>query len=197
MWKEKWKLPKGISKEWLRKDRLVILLLSGVLLMVIAIPINPDDSSATDAGEQELTQADREKGVVAADYAAYLEQELEEKLSLIEHAGQVRVMITLKDNGEKIVEKDTESTSEMVEEADSEGGERTSSKSSVKEVSIYEEGSEEEGFPYVTKEKSPEVSGVLVIAQGGDNAVVVRGITEAIQALFDIDTHKIKVIKGN
>lgn len=197
MWKEKWKLPKGIPKEWLHKDRLMILLLSGVLLMVIAIPINPGYSSEGDGTNREVTEAYTTEKAAVSDYASYLEQELEEKLSLIEHAGQVRVMITLKDNGEKIVEKDTESTSEMVEEADSEGGERTSNKSSVKEVSIYEDGSEEEGFPYVTKEKSPEISGVLVVAQGGDNAVVVRGITEAIQALFDIDTHKIKVIKGN
>lgn len=105
-------------------------------------------------------------------------------------------MVTLEDGGERVVEKDAESTSESVEEEDSEGGARTSNKSSVKEVSIYANGSGD-GSPYVTKEKSPEVSGVLVIAQGGDDAVVVRNITEAIQALFDIDTHKIKVIKGN
>ena len=28
------------------------------------------------------------------------------------------------------------------------------------------------------------------------NSVVVRNITEVVQALFDVDSHKIKVIKG-
>jgi stage III sporulation protein AG len=41
------------------------------------------------------------------------------------------------------------------------------------------------------------VEGVVVIAEGGGNAVVIKNITEAIQALFDVDTHKIKVMKRN
>ena len=36
----------------------------------------------------------------------------------------------------------------------------------------------------------------FVIAEGGNNAVVVKNITEAVQALFDVDTHKIKIMKG-
>ena len=47
------------------------------------------------------------------------------------------------------------------------------------------------------KELNPKVEGIVVIAQGGENAVVVKNITEAIQALFDVDTHKIKVMKRN
>ncbi len=41
----------------------------------------------------------------------------------------------------------------------------------------------------------PEVEGVVVIASGGDNSVVIENITEAIQALFEVDTHKIKIMK--
>ncbi|MGN0422485.1 MAG: stage III sporulation protein AG, partial [Lachnospiraceae bacterium] len=37
--------------------------------------------------------------------------------------------------------------------------------------------------------------GVVVLAEGGDNAVVKQNITEAVQALFGIDTHKIRVMK--
>ena len=37
---------------------------------------------------------------------------------------------------------------------------------------------------------------VIVIAPGGDDAVVVKNITEAVQALFEIDTHKIRIMKG-
>lgn len=42
---------------------------------------------------------------------------------------------------------------------------------------------------------TPEIEGVLVIAQGGENAVVVQNITEAIQALFGVEAHKIKIMK--
>lgn len=40
------------------------------------------------------------------------------------------------------------------------------------------------------------IEGVVVIADGGGDSVIVRNITEVVQALFDVDSHKIKVIKG-
>ena len=48
----------------------------------------------------------------------------------------------------------------------------------------------------ITFQESDVVEGVAVIAEGGGNAVVVRNITEVIQALFDVDSHKIKVIES-
>ena len=49
----------------------------------------------------------------------------------------------------------------------------------------------------MTKELTPEVAGVIVIAEGGDDPVAVENIIEAVQALFEIYTHKIKVMKRN
>ena len=39
------------------------------------------------------------------------------------------------------------------------------------------------------------IEGVVVIAEGGDNDDIRKDITEIVQALFDIDAHKIKVVK--
>ena len=60
---------------------------------------------------------------------------------------------------------------------------------------MYEQQSDGTQIPYVSKELTPEIGGVLVIADGGDNAVVVQNITEAIQALFGVEAHKIKIMK--
>lgn len=49
----------------------------------------------------------------------------------------------------------------------------------------------------ITLQKDDAVEGVAIVAEGGDNAVIVRNITEVVQALFHVDSHKIKVIKGN
>lgn len=49
----------------------------------------------------------------------------------------------------------------------------------------------------ITYREDENVEGVAIVAEGGDNAVVVRNITEVVQALFNVDSHKIKVIKGN
>lgn len=49
----------------------------------------------------------------------------------------------------------------------------------------------------ITYQEDEKVEGVAIVAEGGDNAVVVRNITDIVQALFSVDSHKIKVIKGN
>ena len=49
----------------------------------------------------------------------------------------------------------------------------------------------------ITYKEDEKVQGVAIVAEGGDNAIVVRNITEVVQALFNVDSHKIKVIKGN
>ena len=40
-----------------------------------------------------------------------------------------------------------------------------------------------------------QVTGVLVSATGGDNSLVVQKIQEAVMALFQVEAHKIKVMK--
>lgn len=49
----------------------------------------------------------------------------------------------------------------------------------------------------ITYQEDESVEGIVVIAEGGGNAVVVRNITEVVQALFAVDSHKIKVIEKN
>ena len=49
-----------------------------------------------------------------------------------------------------------------------------------------------DGFSISSKN---EVTGVLVAAQGAGSAVTVQNIQQAIMALFQIDAHKIRVMK--
>lgn len=49
----------------------------------------------------------------------------------------------------------------------------------------------------ITFSEDDRVEGVAVVASGGGNSVVVQNITEVVEALFDVETHKIKVIRGN
>ena len=198
--KEWWgKMTKGKGgSTWLRKDRLLILLLSGVLLLVITLPVS--DGS----GESERSGAAGEQsgGVLSGeeDYAKYMERKLKHVLSKVSGVGEVEVMVTLRSTSEKVVEKDEEKESETVTEQDSQGGTRTTSRNSSSGTTVFGEdgsGTSSGQEPYVTKELTPIVEGVVVIAQGGDEPVTVQNITEAVQALFNVDTHKIKVMKLN
>ncbi len=170
----------------MKKDQWLILLLAGLLLVVLAVPVSDKKTGTEDTGAD---TADALKEKAADDYVASMEQRLENTLVNVQGVGNVSVMITLSSTSEKVIEKDYEMSSETT---GSDGG-KTSSSS---ETAVYS-GSTGEEVPYVKQEISPRIEGVLVVAEGGDNAVVIENITEAVQALFGVDTHKIKVMKHN
>ena len=51
-----------------------------------------------------------------------------------------------------------------------------------------------EVYTMITYQNDKQVEGIVIIADGGGDAVVVRNITDVVRALFDVDSHKIKVI---
>ncbi len=88
------------------KTQWLTVILVGVLLLVVAIPVNngTKDGKADADGEEESAaeSARREQ----QEYQEYLEQRLEDILKTMDGVGNVRVMITVKDKGEKVVAKD-------------------------------------------------------------------------------------------
>lgn len=195
--KWKWKPPDYQKmKDWkhLKKDRLVIILLVGILLLVISIPTGRNEEKREDFYEDSEAKSGQD-GWEENLYTKELEVHLEELFSHMDGAGQVEVMITLASSSEKVVEKDTNGESETITEEDSAGGNRTTTSAVSEETTVYGGGESDQSNPYVSKELTPRVEGVVVLASGGDNAVVKKNITEATQALFGIDTHKIKIIK--
>ncbi len=177
------------------KDQLLILLLSGILLVVIAIPTDGGKKKAPpDSGGDPAEELKTATGQEPDSYEKRQEERLKEALEKVEGVGEVEVMITLKSSWEKIVEKDRPSSSQTVEEADAGGGTRQTQEVSRSETTVYREESGER-TPYVVKELEPEVEGVIVIARGGGNASVKQNILEAVQALFPVEAHKIKIMK--
>jgi stage III sporulation protein AG len=78
-----------------------------------------------------------------------------------------------------------------VQEADANGGTRTTTTSRNDVTTVYDS----KESPYVVQEFSPVVKGILVVAEGGGNLSVKKQIQETIQALFGLDAHKISIMK--
>lgn len=176
----------------LKKDQICILLLIGVLLMVISIPTKKN------VNETEKSEERKESTEIQTDeyaYAEQLESQLESILTEVEGVGTVSVMVTLQSSAEQIVEKDIREEAEELAETDSQGGNRDTKNTVREEETIYKDGDSQS--PYVRKALMPRVEGVLVVAEGGNQPVVVKNITEVIQALFGIESHKIKIVKRN
>lgn len=187
-----------ISLQKLKKDQLLIILLAGVLLIIIAWPSGNTSNSKKSAVPDDTSNqqtASEEESLNA--YGEALEKRLQETLSKVDGVGKVEVMITLKSTSEKVIEKDTQSASNSTVETDSEGGQRETKESSSNKTSIYAEDENGVQSPYVVKELEPEIEGVVVIAEGGGNAVTAQNISEAVMALFSVSAHRIKVMKLN
>lgn len=178
----------------MKKNQWLVVLLVGILILVIAIPIDTDNSKSTEEEKENNTAA---QNADSEDNLDVLEKRLTDTLSNVNGVGKVKVMITRKSSGEKIVEKDIPVTDRSTEEEDSEGGNRTTMERVSGEETVYERDEGGRQTPYVVEEIEPKVEGVIVIAEGGDNSSVIQNITEAIMALFGVEAHKIKVMKMN
>ena len=122
----------------IKKDKWLIILLVGLLLVVIAMPVSDIKSDQT----QDEQQVQKAENALEDTYTDALETRLENALAKVEGVGNVKVMITLASSSEKVVEKDQEMTSEVQEGEN--GGKNTSSS----ETAIYANGNGEE-TPYV------------------------------------------------
>lgn len=212
---EKNVIGKALDFRKLKKENFLVIFLVGILLLVIAWP---SGSAKSEKGSEKSGILDSNEGIIGLtddktgqeqdgartkqvssgdELAAYrnsLERTLEELLSCMEGAGRVKVMITLYSSGEAVVEKDISSQQESSAEEDSEGGSRTSKQFVRSGETVYVSEAGKSSVPYVKQILVPRVEGVVVCAQGGGNQRVNKNITEAIQALFGIEAHKIKVI---
>jgi len=189
-WMEKLKLWCGHPK-LPNKTQLLTMFLVGILLLVVAWPMPGQEPEEKGDAEpvSDSGLSDEEA------YQEYLEKRIARALEQVEGVGRAEVVITLKSTAEKVVEKDQVSDSQTSSEADSVGGTRTIDERSSQRESVYEQRSDGTQTPYVRKELTPEIGGVLIVCDGGDNAVVIRDITEAVQALFGVEAHKIKIMK--
>lgn len=188
-----------MKEKLLKKENMIVFALLGILLLVIAIPIdkNTGKEKKEETREEQIDTLDSLDTQVDEnlEYCLQLEQRIEELLSNMDGVGEVQAMVTLVTSKELVVEKDEPVTRNTITESDGDGGTRSTNESSFDYETIYETDSEGNKVPYVVKQLEPQIQGITVVAQGGGNAVVQKNISEVLEALFHVEAHKIKVVK--
>lgn len=176
-----------------KKEQIFILLLIGVLLLVIALPTKEtpkeQDPALLSSGSSDGWSDDPAK-----DWTEYLEQKFQAALSQVDGVGRAEVILTVHSGGRALVEKDEQQQEDHTgEKADS----TTDGSSSIQysENTVYEKDSSGKELPFVSETILPEITGVLVLAQGAADGEIRTEITEAAMALFGLEAHKIKVMK--
>lgn len=174
------------------KEKWLLVLAAGICLMILAMP-----SGSREKTDEEQTQTRRTVQSEAApgrEYEEEMEKRVENLLSTVEGVGKVDVMITVSSSEEKILATDSNQSRSLTEEKDSAGGTRTSRTQELQE-NVVLTGSSGGEQPIVEMEKMPEIRGVVVSAQGGGDVRVRAEISAALEALFHVPQHKIRVLK--
>lgn len=179
-----------IKEKKLKRSDWLILVLAGILIMIIALPT---DTKGKKQAEETKENISKETDTMEASKDE-IERKLEAILEKIDGAGEVKVMITYQDSGTQVVEKDKNTSDNSVEESDSTGGARSTKEQQLQESTVYEEA-DAGNTPFVSKELLPKVEGILIVASGGDNQKVKQNISEAVLALFQVEAHRIKIVK--
>ena len=169
------KLPKLSEK--LKKDKKLLLTVAagilGIVFIVISEFIPKSSYKKAETGEQNKNSV--------SSYEETLEKRLESIISSVDGAGRVQVMVTLDTSEQTQYAKD--------EKENSKSGDKSSEKSYEKKYVLTDD------VGVVLKTTEPEVRGVIVVCDGGDNAAVKNGITSAVRAALSVDSNKITVLK--
>ena len=154
------------------KNIIYLLITVSVLLLIF--------SGGTNKSEKNCKVAESDN-----DYYQETSVRLEEILGKIRGAGKVSVMFVFENKGEVVPVFNIKTN------MDEENKKNETESTAV----LFGQGSNEQ--PYITEEKTPQISGIIIVAEGAENENVKIEIFEAVRALLGVPAHRIKVSAGN
>ena len=175
--------------------RLGLLAVAAIILIICSLPQN--QLSNLNQAQSMGSSLDTDGDTSLFSYEQELEKRLEQILGGMEGITSVDVMITLSATSEKVLEKSIqlEENKQEIEKGSGESLEKSVTSSLSKKNEALLTGNTSGSMPYIIKEMSPSIQGVVVAARGNITQTKIREISEAVQALFGIEAHKIKVIE--
>lgn len=149
-----------------------VILLAGLIMLCVGAPRDePIASEREPAAESD-----------SFDLAAF-QNNLQEKLSLIEGAGKVQLLLSLEGTEEIVYASNTRQTSTGADNASYESN-----------LTVLSDGSYGEQ-PVRVKSVCPTFRGAVVLCEGGDQTTVRLAVTEAVSTACGLGTDKISVLK--
>lgn len=174
------------------KDAMLIVFFSGILIYVILLPINNNNSYEKERPmEEQLELREYDRSVVQEkDYQTKLEEELEDFLSKVNGIGDVEVLIYLDTTQEYVVEKDVPS-----HQVSSQNGDSKSTEENKEEDTVYTVNGNGEQVPFISQTRHPAIKGVVIAADGADKENIRIQIIRTIMALYGVEANKIDVLE--
>ncbi len=166
-------------KELILKDKKLAFML--VLAIIGAVLLVGSEFIGKEKTEQKVGVS-----VDTYEYAEAMEKKLAEIISAIDGAGSVSVMVTVETGEENVYAKQVKSD----EQSDDN---KTMSQYEYEYIIVKSGTSSENGM--LLKVIEPNIRGVAIVCDGGDNASVRENIINTVSAVLNIKTNKISVCK--
>lgn len=168
-----------------KKNRLFLLGLAGIVLIFLSDTLfKPREESAASAGgtKQSATETDA--------YEKDLEKRLTQMIQNVQGAGKAVVMVTLDTSGETVYARNEKNNTET---QSAESGIQNRKSSYESEYTIVDSGNGD--TPIVEAQLLPEIKGVAVVCEGGEDITVVSRVTELVSVVLGLSTNRICVTK--
>lgn len=157
----------------LKTDKKTMLILLVGLIGMIMVLFSGDGSDKN--SNKEIKESCT---IISSEYE--LAKEIEKLIENIDGAGKCKAMITYNSYEETVYAQNEN------KDINTDGEERYTG-----EYIILDSGNSESGL--VLKIISPEIKGVAIVCQGGDNPIIKEQIISAISALFNISSNRISI----
>ncbi|NLN64060.1 MAG: stage III sporulation protein AG [Clostridiaceae bacterium] len=171
-------------------ENLVIILILGVIIIIVASSFFTEDEKE-DKPQETIAITSK----LPVDELLEFERRLEQILSEIEGAGQVKVMITRVSDGEVVHAYNQIEESSLQEEQNETGVLKKTDEIRKERELVFMDAESGKRIPVVTKTYHPEIMGVVVVADGAGSNLIRQNITDAVEALLGIPVHRIRVLK--
>ncbi len=177
--------------------QLLLIFGAGVLLLLFTSSwFTPRSSSP--AGESPVSPQ-AQPAATASDDLTAAENELEERLAValsqVDGAGSVQVTVTLKAGTEHVYAQNITKQNQTVQERDQSGGNQTTNDTNETDsLVLLQPANGGETEPVVVKDLSPEIAGVLVLADGARDPELRLKLIQAVQTMLDVPMYRVMVL---
>jgi len=146
-------------------------------------------------GEKKETSAPREEsGESAAGYESELENRLSEILSKIQGSGRVKVLLTVRGKSRNVYLSE-QKTETITEEDREEAAPKKKVSEQYENEYIRIKNSDGGESALLATQLQPEIQGVAVVCDGGEDTVVQQRIIDAVTTVLNISSNDVCVTK--
>lgn len=172
------KIKELLQKDFLHGKGLKLIVIVGLIGMALILisEIMPNDKKS-ELEKNSAYSAD------TTDFQKETERKLEDILNSVRGVGKARVMVTVKGTEEYIYAEEEKNS------VNADGAKQIKQKEN--KFLVIDSGGEKEAL--LKKIINPQINGVVIVCEGGDNAKVCESIYKTVSTVLDIPTSKIYV----